>query len=202
MKTVAQISSFVFHPLLMPLLGVFFLLNSGTYLSLLQPEGKRAIYMIISISTLLLPLSTLPLLYSFKLVKSIHMHHHRERVIPALITSITSYLGFYVLLRAGFVSPLITRYIFGVALTVSFICLISLRWKISTHAAGAGGLLALVIATSVLLQTDLSVFVMIAVFLAGMVATVRLYLQEHNPLQVYAGFALGFFTLISVLFFF
>ena len=68
MKIVARIVSTLFHPLLMPTLGLLLLLNSGTYLSLLDPAAKRAILFVMALGTLFFPLMMLPVLYYRNLI--------------------------------------------------------------------------------------------------------------------------------------
>ncbi len=43
MKTASRLIIIFFHPLLMPTIGLLIILNSGTYLSLLDPAAKRAV---------------------------------------------------------------------------------------------------------------------------------------------------------------
>ena len=53
-KNIAKVVSYVFHPLLMPLLAIILIFNSGSYLSYYPFEGQKAIYMIVILSTIVL----------------------------------------------------------------------------------------------------------------------------------------------------
>ena len=67
-------------------------------------------------------------------------------------------------------------------------------WKISAHAAGMGGLVALmfrIIASHYALY-NLNVWLSVMIIVAGMVMTSRVYLKRHTLWQVLAGFANGF----------
>ena len=68
MKKAAPVISYLFHPLIMPSLGLLIILNSGTYLSLLDPAAKRAIMFVMALGTLIFPLMILPVLQYRNLV--------------------------------------------------------------------------------------------------------------------------------------
>jgi len=87
MKLFSKILSFLFHPMLMPTLGIFFILNSGNHHAFLPFEIKRLVYIIVFTSTCLLPVSLLPLFLQIKLIKSFEMETARERVYPALTSA-------------------------------------------------------------------------------------------------------------------
>ncbi len=80
LKFISHFISFLFHPMLMPIYGVFIIFNSGTYLSFMPFSVKKIIYLTIFISTFVMPVSTFPLLYQFKIIKSFKMHTTRERL--------------------------------------------------------------------------------------------------------------------------
>ena len=63
MKKAAPFISYLLHPLLMPSLGLLIILNSGTYLSLLDPAAKRAIIFVLALGTLVFTLMMLPILH-------------------------------------------------------------------------------------------------------------------------------------------
>ena len=67
----ARIISGVAHPMLMPLISVFVIFHSGTYLDFAPHQLVRVIYMIVAISTVLLPLSILPLLKNQNIISDI-----------------------------------------------------------------------------------------------------------------------------------
>ena len=71
--------------------------------------------------------------------------------------------------------------------------LISLRWKISAHLTGMGGLCAFIAVLSTTYGASPSVmWVLIAsVLISGIVGVARLGLGSHTPAQAGAGFLLG-----------
>jgi membrane-associated phospholipid phosphatase len=65
---------------------------------------------------------------------------------------------------------------------------------------GLGGLLGVLVSVSYLIKFDMTVFYMLVVLIAGLVAMSRLYLEEHRPSQIYTGFLLGLFVQAGLFF--
>jgi len=193
----AQLFSYLFHPLLLPTYGIFLLLNSGTHLDLLIPAFKDAIYVVVIICTMVLPISLLPLFRYFNIVESIYMSSNRERIFPLLITAVFFYVGYYFLLQLRYVPSTITSFMFGSCLSVALALLVTVRWKISAHLVGIGGVCGAIVALFLLFGIEIRPMLLILIAITAAVASSRLYLNEHNPLQVYSGFFLGFATVIT-----
>ena len=83
-------------------------------------------------------------------------------------------------------------YMLGGLITLLITLLITIRFKISIHMVGMGGLMALIIFISFYLKVNLSFYLILAVLIAGITGTARLQLKAHNPVEVYSGFILGF----------
>jgi hypothetical protein len=63
--------------------------------------------------------------------------------------------------------------------------------KISMHAMGAGTLLMLMILTLGRYETFLGADLLVATFLAGLICTARLLLNEHSTAEIYTGLIVG-----------
>lgn len=83
--------------MLMPSLGLFLIFQAGTHLSYIPFEAKRIIFLTVFVSTCILPVSILPLLYQFRMIKSFNMETPRERLLPVFFTGFFYYLGFMLL---------------------------------------------------------------------------------------------------------
>jgi len=77
---------------------------------------------------------------------------------------------------------------------VLIMALINLKWKISAHMAGIGGVVALIyqIHAMGLSAFDLLWLLCLAVLVAGALGSARLALKRHNTWQVLAGAVVGF----------
>ena len=197
-KFFAKIASILFHPLLMPTLGLLIIFQLSANVFHLPYEAKRIILIIVGINTLLLPLLIIPMFYRLSIIKTLHMHNHRERVMPLLFTTIPYVFSFYFLNRLPIYSE-IPMFMLGASVAVALTLVVSIWWKISIHMVGIGGIAGLLFSLYFLYQSNGFFSLLVAIMLAGIVAWARLYLSAHKPIQVYAGFALGFCSIIFCL---
>jgi membrane-associated phospholipid phosphatase len=196
-KILANAISILFHPMLMPVFGLFLIFHSGTHLSFIPLGFKRMAYTIVFASSCLLPLSLLPLLHQFKLIKSFKMETHRERILPVFITGVFYFLG-YLLLKKLQLPLFFYQFILGSLLAIYAALVITLKWKISLHMVGIGGVTGAITALSLKMGLGVTPLLMIPFVVAALLASARLYLNAHTPLQVYLGFLLGHVTVLMV----
>lgn len=183
--------SLILHPLLVPIAGVFILLTSGGWMVLLPGEAKRYVYLVVALTTIILPLSIMPLLKSRRIISGYLMETREERKIPLLIASFFYLMGAFVLQKAG-APVMLTLYLNGSSLILLTCALINWRWKISIYLAALGGITGMVLALSVRWMINLQLIIGILFSLSGIAAFARLKLDRHTPAQVYAGYLIGF----------
>ena len=187
---VAKSISIVFHPLVMPTMGFLLLMNSGFYFSLLSFEVKKFIFLIVLLSTFLLPTISL-LLLAMNPRFDVKMEKSTDRVLPLFFSSIFHFMGYYFLGKAP-IYPIYRIFFIATILVIVLLMLISLKWKISNHMAAIGGVIGAILALSFRLGMNSSWLLAGLIIVAGLVGTSRLILKKHSQLQVYAGFSLGF----------
>ena len=190
MKFFANFISGMFHPLLMVTYGMAMVLTF-TYLAIYPPAMKMLLMGGTFLSTALIPG-----LFIFLMVKSgaavdLELSDRKERVVPylILITSVLVCIFFMykMMLPFWFLSLLI-----GVCVALLLSLLINFYWKISAHMLGIGGLLGGVMGVSRVHMLNPYWTFMILIVIAGLVGVSRIFLKRHTPMQVYAGFGLGF----------
>lgn len=189
-KLLAKTFSFIFHPLLLPAVGILVLFNSGTILEYLPFEAKKIIFLIVLISTSILPLTFVPFFIFQKIIKNIYMENNKERLIPFFITSVLYFFAYYLLVRLG-APATVNVFILASACAVFILFLLSIRWKISAHMMGIGGLTGALIAISFRLNINLQEFILAAIFVSGILGYSRLTLKMHKPFEVYTGWLAG-----------
>ena len=189
---VANFLSTVLSPLLMPTYGVFLVLWVSVLC--LLPYGTRVAVLLICMGiTCILPLIFLSVLRHFKLVKNLHVDIREQRFIPYLFTvlcySVAAYYLYYCHSPQWFV-----MFMVGSAITVLLMAIINLKWKISAHMAGIGGVVALLYQLHVqgLSAFDLLWLLCFVIIVAGALGSARLALRRHGLWQVLAGAVLGF----------
>ena len=187
--SIAHGISVVFHPLIMPTLAFLFLMNSGFYFTLLSFDAKKIILLIVFLSTFLLPLVSIGLMGLNTRFKP-DLNKGPDRVIPMLSTAIFYYVGFYALGRLD-VYPVYKVFLISSILIIVVLMIISMRWKISAHMAGIGGLIGAFIALSLRLGLNSSLALSVFIGIAGLIGSSRLILGKHTSVQIYAGFLTG-----------
>ncbi len=197
-KIASNIISYIYHPLIMPMLGVFIIFNSGTYMSNLIPEAKNLIYTLVFVSTFLFPSLIIPFLIWQKILHTVYAETTKERIIPLLLTLIFYYFGYYII-SSNNISTIITAYFLSLVISISLTFLINLKWKISNHMVALGGLVGLVIGISLRLEVN-SVFLLVSLlFVSGIVGSARLFLNAHNIYQIASGFFLGLSSVMTTM---
>lgn len=196
-KRIASVISYMSHPLLMPMIGLVVISNSGTYAADLDHRFTNFIYLSTFLLTFMIPVALMPLLYYTGMAGSLQFSERRERLLPLYLT-LFFYIAAYVLIRKLPVSQVYQRFMFTACLSVLLVLAISYFWKISAHLVGWGGVVGLIMILSYRFGSDMMIFLVIAILLTGITAFARLRLNEHVPLQVYSGFLLGLITIFIV----
>ena len=192
---IAKTLSIIFHPLLMPTLGIMFIFYSGSYVSFLPSDVKKIILLVVGVNTLGLPLIMMPLFIQFKVINSFAMESNRERILPLTFTLIPYLLSVYFLIKLP-IPFIISAFMLGASLAVALCLIISYWWKISIHLVGIGGMIGFLISFSIRLYTNVFPLLLIFIIAAGLLASARLFLKAHKPQQVYLGFLLGFIIML------
>lgn len=175
----------------MPLLLLFIVFNTDSYIQLSIPLKLQAlIYLLVFISTFLMPVFAAILLVRNGIVKSVQMETKEERRLPFLITATFYFLTFY-LLRQVRIPSLIYFLFLGASLTIMITMSINFRYKISAHMVGIGGVVGALIGISIRLFIDYRLLIMLLLFIAGLVGSSRIVLKAHSPAQIYSGFIVG-----------
>jgi hypothetical protein len=174
----------------MPTIGIMILLFTDSYVSFIPMEAKRMLIILTAIGTLLLPALMIPLFLLQGRISNMELDDRRERVYPMALTFVFYMLTFILFLRIP-VFKLIHSFMLGTLLSVLAGFLISLKWKISTHMIGLGGIMALILILSFKLDIYLFYPLIGIIIATGIAASSRLYLQAHSETEVYTGFFTG-----------
>lgn len=174
----------------MPTLGLLLILNSGTYISLLDPAVKRAILFVMALGTLIFPLLLIPILYYRNLIGSLQDASREERLMPQMIILILYVITLIYFIRLP-VSKLIQAYILSATILLFLVLMISLRFKICSHMTALGGITGLILSLILLFETPLQGILMISFLAAGLTGSARLSLGIQRPAEIYSGYLLG-----------
>lgn len=185
---------------------LFFGIKNTVYDYLTEFETKWRISLIVFVFSFLFPVLNIYLLYKLKRLPSLVLSNQNDRTFPYIMTALF-YFGLFYLLMDINIWNTIKIFIVGGGLAILVTAIINLKYKISAHMVGIGGMLGVLISISYLIKFDFTFFYMAVIVIAGLVAFARLTLKEHEPSQIYTGFLLGlivqtslFFTLQKIIF--
>lgn len=198
MKKLAPIVSYLFHPLIMPSLGLLIILNSGSYLALLDPAAKRALVFVMALGTLVFPLMMLPVLqYRSLVLRNGQTGSRGEQLVPQAIILVL-YIITYVYFKRLPVSKVIHAYALSVTIIMLLLVIVNLKLKVSMNLAALGGISGLIITLIFLYQTPLQGFLLLSFLAAGLLGTARLAMGDHWS-ELLSGFLLGFMVILITL---
>jgi hypothetical protein len=212
----AQFISIVFHPLLIPTYMLALLMIVNPYLFGVHDISEQNSMLLIIhtvMNTFIIPAFAIVIMKLLGLIKTLEMKDKAERTGPYIISGI-----FYLWLFRNFLDntqvPLAyTSFLLGATIALFLAFLLNIFTKISAHAVGMGGLLAMVIITMLqfsydsftlnlwfgTIQMNMTTLLMVVVLIAGLVGTARLILKAHIPSDLYGGYLIGFASQIFAL---
>jgi membrane-associated HD superfamily phosphohydrolase len=182
--------SYIFHPLIMPMLGVIFYFSKTPRFTPL--EIVQAKFISLFILTVILPILLFFLLKTLGRVKSIQLYTTKERIIPLLLNCTIILI---ILQRIIKPTQVIELYFFFVGILISnMACLMLaiLKFKASIHMIGISGLFMFFIALSIHFSININGTLTIMAVIIGAIATSRLHVKAHNSKELIIGIFIGF----------
>lgn len=190
MDKVLKSISYIFHPLLMPILGVvFYFSKTPRYTS---TEVIQAKLVSLTILTIILPILLYFLLKTLGKVESIYLKTTKERIIPLALNFVVTLI---VLKRILLPARDLELYFFFLGILISTLsCLILalLKFKASIHMMALSGLLMFFIALSIHFSININGTLALMAIIIGAVATSRLHVKAHSVKELIIGFFIGF----------
>ena len=126
------------------------------------------------------------------------MKSREERIAPLVVSLVMYVFCFYLISRID-APKLYNAFLLSGAISVAATLLITTRYKISIHMVGTGGLVALIVFLAFQLQVNLQFYLILAIVLAGITGTARLFLKAHSSSEIYTGFLLGIIVVLTTM---
>ncbi len=181
--------SYIFHPLIMPLMGVsFYFAKTPRFIPHEIIESKLFSTILL---TVLLPILVFFLLKSINKVDSIYLKSTNERKLPLIINAIIIFL---ILLRVFTASEIIELHFFFIGVLIStLICFMLAIFKIkaSIHMLAASGFFMFAIAIGIHFKININGSIALMMVVLGAIATSRLHLKAHTYPELFIGLLTG-----------
>ena len=189
MLRVARITSIVFTPFSIPFLA-FLVLFLFSYIRIMPILYKGIVLGIVYCFTILTPTITIFLFRKINGFARQELSERKKRYVPILLT-IISYVFCLLMMRKLNIPWYMTGIIF-VSLVISIICiLVNLKWKLSEHMAGMGGIIGGLVSFSALFSYNPVVWLCLFILIAGILGSARIVLGHHTLGEVLSGFVVG-----------
>ena len=185
----ARILSSVFRPTYYPLVG-FFILFTFTYMSVVPWQYKACVLGVVYLFTVFMPALGISRHRRIHGLSALQLRIRHRRAWPYII----SLVCYFCCLRLMQVMrlPMFMGAIIASSLLIHCVCLVvNMRWKISMHSAGAGGIIGSLMAYASIFGFNPVWWLCGAILLDGLVMTSRMLLRQHTLGQVLGGSAVG-----------
>ncbi len=201
MKTFYKAITLIFQPLLMPTFGMIILMNMTFFVGL--PPLWRWISIIGTfIFTAVLPAIPILMMLRKGEINDLFISKKEQRTMPYLI-SFLAYVFWSMFMWRTLQFPMfIVAMGIGSAVSIITITVINLKWKISAHLGGVGGLTGAVFGVCYRMAINPLMFLIVILAISALVALARMELKAHTPGQVLAGFVVGFLAVFLPCIFF
>lgn len=155
-------------------------------------------YLVTLFALVIMPLASLPLFRRFHFIGNYDLDEKQERVYPILVAIAFTFLGFWLIGKVPYTN-IVRQFYLVMIIILSGFSIITIRWKMSMHMTAAGAACGFLLVLGMKYLGDARYLFMGMLFLSGLLATSRLYLDKHSPLQIYSGFLFGFCFVIGIL---
>lgn len=195
-----NVLSWLLIPLLMPVFGILFIFRLSI-LDVVSTGLQTAFTFIVLGINFIIPMLFIILLKHLGIIGDYGLNGQKERTIPYIISALC--LGGTAWFMATRGAPIwVPMFFTGGAVAALINALINLKWKISAHAAGIAGIIALLIRLEkdVAVEPQLFIWLLITIGVAGLLGTARIWLGRHTVWQVLAGYVVGFCSVFFIMF--
>lgn len=189
MKKILPFFSYVFHPIIIPIIGtVFYILFSDSF------YAKEQYYLLlfqVIIITFFLPLSFFYLLRTFGKADTVMLSDVTQRKMPLLMQIILTFILIRKTVTIDSFPELYFFFLGGIFSTAIAFLLIYAKFKASIHMIAISALTFFIIGMSVHYQINCIIEISILFFLSGLIASSRLVMNAHTTRELIIGYLIG-----------
>lgn len=189
---ISHFLSWIFVPLAMPVYGILLAFDLSI-LHFLPLQAKLTYTLIIAAINIGLPAVIFYIMKWLGMISDIGLNNQKDRLVPYIITMLCMLgTGYFVWQRHA---PMwLAMFFVGGAAAGLINSIINFRWKISAHAAGIAGIVALLVRImhEGAVSPHILIWLVMSILASGMLGSARVWLGRHTVMQVICGYAVGF----------
>jgi len=187
-----KVISTILHPTVLPTVGAFLY-----FIFVTQSFEKRLqliVLGLIFILTYIVPILLLFFLKNFGFIKDFQVSTIKERRVPVIFMILILYFLGNTILQIPVIRNLGILF-YGTSLSLICIYLLfSAKLKSSLHLVSMGNMLGFFLIMTNVNNLSILFIIILLIFLSGILASSRLYLKAHTPIELLIGFFLGFIS--------
>lgn len=188
----AKVFSFIFHPIFIPVYLSWFLVYQHQFLfSGFSEWDKTKLMLQFFVMYTFFPVVTTLLLKALGFIKSIFLKTQRDRIIPYVVSGIYYFWVWYVLRNQLQFPKEIVSFSLAAFIASSIGLIANIYLKISMHAIAVGVMCTFMALLAFTDSSNITLYVLIAFLITGIVCTARLLVSDHNQREVYIGLFIG-----------
>ncbi|MBZ4189151.1 hypothetical protein K7B07_09625 [Niabella sp. 3A5MI-3] len=196
-QIIATLLSYVFHPVFVPIYVIYFLLYIEPFLFYGTTEDGRLMVLLQGIvNYTFFPLVSVLLLRGLKFIPSIKLKERKDRIIPFIICNIWYFWIWYVWRGLDGMPREMVIFAMGVFMASSVGLLLNIYMKVSMHGIALGTAVSFLCLLGFTYGQGMSLYIIIALLITGLVSTSRLLLSDHTAKEVYFGLLAGVLGLL------
>lgn len=189
MRFFLKLGSFLFHPLLIPVMGtaLYFYITPR----FVEKQMVTANLFALAIITVIIPIVVFFLLRSIGQVKSIYLKDVSERKFPLMVQCVLILLIIKMVFNP-YDSPELYFFFVGILFSAfAALVMVLFRVKVSLHQIGVAGILMFLVGLSAHFKINLLMPISFFLFVNGWVASSRLQANAHSYMELAVGFLIG-----------
>jgi membrane-associated phospholipid phosphatase len=194
---ISRVMSWIFTPFSIPVLA-FLVLFILSYLSIMPLSYKLFVLGVVVCFTMILPMFMIYLFSKLNNLTFLQLNERKRRYVPFLLT-IFSHVFCFVIMQRLRIPWYMTAIIIASLLSMIICTLINLKWKISEHMVGAGGVIGGLISFSTLFAYNPIVWLSASILIAGILGSARITLGHHTLGEVLSGLLIGMLSAALVI---
>lgn len=181
--------STILHPIVLPTLGVFlyFVFVSQSFEKRLQLIVLGLVFAL----TYVVPVLLLLFLRNFGFIKDFQVSTIKERRFPVIFMIFLLYFLGNTIIQIPTIRNLGILF-YGTSLSLTCIYLLfSVKLKSSLHLVSMGNMISFFLIMTNINSLSMLPIIILLILLSGILASSRLYLKAHTPVELLIGFSLG-----------
>lgn len=193
LRVVAEILSYVLHPVFFPLVMAFALYKLAPAGFMVAGDRQVMLWFIsIGVTGVFFPLFAVFLMKQLDLINSYKMESTKERIIPLMASMIFYFWLSHVFNSIPSNPPLILKVLLlGNFWGIILVFLANIFVRISMHTAAAGSMVGIIIVLMMLSPVNMAVPLFVSLGIAGLIGSARMILGVHERGDIWLGYIVG-----------